>query len=54
MRFGILGPLAVWRDGEPVEIGGARVRMLLGLLLLDAGPRASDSEAGGAPGAGIR
>jgi predicted ATPase/DNA-binding SARP family transcriptional activator len=37
MRFGILGPLAVWRDGEPVEIGGLRVRMLLALLLLDAG-----------------
>ena len=36
MRFGILGPLAVWRDGEPVEIGGLRVRMVLVLLLLDA------------------
>jgi len=37
MRFGVLGPLAVWRDGEQAEIGGLRVRMLLALLLLDAG-----------------
>src|SRR5438105_586909 len=29
MRFGILGALAVWRDGEPVKVGGLRVRMLL-------------------------
>jgi predicted ATPase/DNA-binding SARP family transcriptional activator len=37
VRFGILGPLAVWRDGDPVEIGGLRVRMVLAMLLLDAG-----------------
>ncbi len=37
MRFGILWALAVWRNGEPVEVGGPRVRMLLALLLLDAG-----------------
>jgi predicted ATPase/DNA-binding SARP family transcriptional activator len=43
MRFGILGPLAVWRDGEPVEIGGQRVRMLLALLLLDAGRAVSSA-----------
>src|SRR5215467_7401414 len=37
MRFGVLGPLAAWRNGEQAEIGGLRVRMLLALLLLDAG-----------------
>ena len=25
MRFGILGPLEAWRDGEPVELGGTRL-----------------------------
>ena len=43
MEFGILGPLAVWRDGEPVEIGGPRVRMPLALLLLDAGRTVSSA-----------
>ena len=43
MRFGILGALAVWRDGEPVEVGGPRVRMLLALLLLDAGRTVSSA-----------
>jgi predicted ATPase/DNA-binding SARP family transcriptional activator len=37
LRFGVLGPLAVWRDGEQVEVAGRRVRMLLALLLLDPG-----------------
>ncbi|MET8866726.1 BTAD domain-containing putative transcriptional regulator [Nonomuraea sp. NPDC004580] len=38
MRFQILGPTAVWRaGGEPVELGGPRVRALLTLLALDAG-----------------
>ncbi|MBO0687017.1 MAG: winged helix-turn-helix domain-containing protein, partial [Candidatus Dormibacteraeota bacterium] len=37
MRFGILGPLAAWRDGKEVPVGGRRVRMLLALLLLDPG-----------------
>src|SRR5262249_25755161 len=43
MRFGILGPVAVWRNGQPVEIGGLRVRMLLALLLLDAGRAVSSA-----------
>lgn len=37
MRFGILGPLEAWRDGEPVELGGTRLRLLLALLLVNAG-----------------
>ncbi|WP_432991746.1 BTAD domain-containing putative transcriptional regulator [Dactylosporangium sp. CA-233914] len=34
MRFGVLGPLLVSRDGEPVAIGGPKQRTLLSLLLL--------------------
>lgn len=38
MRFSILGPLLVHdASGEPVTIGGARLRTLLGLLLLRPG-----------------
>ncbi|NDU75064.1 AfsR/SARP family transcriptional regulator, partial [Actinomadura sp. DSM 109109] len=37
MRFGILGPVGVWADGEVVPVGGPLVRALLGMLLLDAG-----------------
>lgn len=38
MRIGLLGPLEVADDaGEPVEVGGARLRTLLILLTLDAG-----------------
>lgn len=38
MRFGVLGPLAVWTDqGEPVAIPGGRVRTLLADLLVHAG-----------------
>ncbi len=36
VRFGVLGPLAVWRDGEPVGLGGERQRSLLALLLIRA------------------
>ena len=36
-QFGILGPLEVWRDGQPVELPGPRVRLLLALLVLNAG-----------------
>jgi predicted ATPase/DNA-binding SARP family transcriptional activator len=43
MQFGILGPLAVWRDGDPVQLRGLRVRMLLALLLLDAGRTVSSA-----------
>lgn len=38
MRFGVLGPLAVWAaDGEPVPIPGAKVRALLARLLVEPG-----------------
>ncbi|MEU5876102.1 BTAD domain-containing putative transcriptional regulator [Spirillospora sp. NPDC047279] len=38
MRFGVLGPLAVWTaDGRPVPIPGAKVRALLADLLLHEG-----------------
>ncbi|MGI5239535.1 BTAD domain-containing putative transcriptional regulator [Dactylosporangium sp. CA-139066] len=34
MRFGVLGPLLVLRDGEPVALGAPKQRTLLALLLL--------------------
>ncbi|MEW9556282.1 winged helix-turn-helix domain-containing protein, partial [Nonomuraea sp. NPDC050783] len=38
MRFGVLGPVAVWTpDGEPVRVPEAKVRALLAALLIDAG-----------------
>ncbi|SDM36156.1 BTAD domain-containing putative transcriptional regulator [Allokutzneria albata] len=38
MRFGVLGPLAVWTDaGESVRVPGAKVRALLADLLVHAG-----------------
>ncbi|WP_344833681.1 BTAD domain-containing putative transcriptional regulator [Actinocorallia longicatena] len=38
MRFGILGAVEVWDDdGEPISVGGPRVRALLAFLLLNAG-----------------
>ncbi|GAB3658136.1 BTAD domain-containing putative transcriptional regulator [Glycomyces tarimensis] len=38
MRFGMLGPLAVWTDhGEPVAIPGRKVRALLAVLLVHDG-----------------
>src|SRR5918999_2296190 len=38
MRFGVLGPLAVWTDhGEPVTIPGRKVRALLADLLVHDG-----------------
>lgn len=33
VRFGILGPLEVWRDDGEVDVGGQRGRLLLALLL---------------------
>ena len=35
--YRLLGPLAVVRDGVPVELGAYRQRALLGLLLANAG-----------------
>ncbi|GGM24144.1 SARP family transcriptional regulator [Streptomyces fumigatiscleroticus] len=38
MRFGVLGPLAVWTaDGRPVRVGEAKVRALLAALLASGG-----------------
>ena len=36
MQFGILGPLEVSRDGEPLRLGGTSQRALLALLLVHA------------------
>jgi DNA-binding SARP family transcriptional activator len=37
MRFRILGPLEVHdRDAEPVRLGSAKLRAVLGVLLLEA------------------
>ncbi len=38
MRFGVLGPLAVWTDaGAPVRVRESKVRALLAVLVLNAG-----------------
>ncbi|MFF0520942.1 BTAD domain-containing putative transcriptional regulator [Actinomadura nitritigenes] len=37
MRFSLLGPLEVVRDGRPVPLGGVNQRAVLGYLLLHAG-----------------
>ncbi len=36
LRVEVLGPLAVWRDGEPAPLGPVRQRAVLGLLTLHA------------------
>jgi DNA-binding SARP family transcriptional activator len=42
MRFGVLGPLAVWTDaGAPVVVPGAKVRVLLAALLVHRGTLAT-------------
>jgi DNA-binding SARP family transcriptional activator len=38
MRFGVLGPVAVWTaDGEPVPVPGLKVRALLAVLVANEG-----------------
>jgi DNA-binding SARP family transcriptional activator/DNA-binding XRE family transcriptional regulator len=37
VRVGVLGPLAVWRDGAPAGPGAGRLRAVLGLLALHPG-----------------
>ena len=37
LRFGVLGPLEVWRDGEPVSIPRGRRRAVLACLLVHVG-----------------
>ncbi|MEE6263082.1 AfsR/SARP family transcriptional regulator [Plantactinospora sonchi] len=34
LRFAVLGPVRVWRDGRPVRLNGVRPRALLAALLL--------------------
>src|ERR1700733_5571844 len=36
MGFEILGPLAAYRDGSPLPLGGPKQRKLLGVLLVHA------------------
>ncbi|MBK1787523.1 AfsR/SARP family transcriptional regulator [Prauserella cavernicola] len=45
MRFGILGPLTVWRDdGQLLELGTPKARVLLAVLLCRAGHLASEDQ----------
>src|SRR5688572_2801893 len=37
MEFGILGPLAAWKDGREVALGSAQQRTVLAVLLMHAG-----------------
>lgn len=37
MEFAILGPVAAWRDGRDLPLGGPKQRALLAILLLRAG-----------------
>nr|URG42892.1 PieR [Streptomyces conglobatus] len=37
LQISVLGPLTVWRDGHPVELGPARQRKVLAALLLSPG-----------------
>ncbi len=41
-HFGVLGPLVVERDGQPVDVPGGRARALLALLLAADGPLSRD------------
>jgi DNA-binding SARP family transcriptional activator len=36
MEYRVLGPLAVLADGQPIDIGSARQRVVLAVLLLEA------------------
>jgi tetratricopeptide (TPR) repeat protein len=45
MRFAVLGPVRVWRDGGEVRLGAVRQRLLLGLLLARAGRPVTVAEA---------
>ena len=38
LRFQMLGPVQVRRDGEPVKLGGPQQRAVLALLLIDSDP----------------
>ncbi|MEU0883349.1 BTAD domain-containing putative transcriptional regulator [Lentzea sp. NPDC005914] len=44
MEFHVLGPLTVLRDGQPLPVGGTKLRALLAVLLIHAGkPVTSDA-----------
>ncbi|WP_169794447.1 AfsR/SARP family transcriptional regulator, partial [Streptomyces prasinus] len=44
LRFGVLGPVRAWRDGEPVGTGSPQQRALLASLLLRGGRTATAAE----------
>ncbi|SFA89655.1 DNA-binding transcriptional activator of the SARP family [Amycolatopsis marina] len=44
MRFGILGPLTVWREGEQVDLGTPKARVLVAVLLCRAGHPVSEDQ----------
>ncbi|MEO3794963.1 BTAD domain-containing putative transcriptional regulator [Nonomuraea sp. B10E15] len=44
MRFGILGPLTVWREEEPLDLGTPKARVLLAVLLCQAGNPVSEDQ----------
>ena len=44
VRFGVLGPLTVWREGSAIPLGPAMRRHLLGLLALHSGVTVSRDE----------
>ena len=37
MEFRLLGPVELWSSGQEIDLGGTKVRMLLAVLLLEAG-----------------
>ncbi|MFD0855251.1 winged helix-turn-helix domain-containing protein, partial [Actinomadura adrarensis] len=44
MKFGILGPLTVWRDADQLELGTPKARVLLAVLLCQAGRAVSEDQ----------
>ncbi|MFC5748517.1 AfsR/SARP family transcriptional regulator [Actinomadura rugatobispora] len=44
MKFGILGPLTVWREGEQLDLGTPKERVLLAVLLCRAGNPVSEDQ----------
>lgn len=56
--FGVLGPLTLSHDGQPITLGGAKQRVILAMLLLNPGRTVSverliDGIWGGAAPAGV-
>jgi DNA-binding SARP family transcriptional activator/tetratricopeptide (TPR) repeat protein len=44
MEFGILGPLTAWREGEQLDLGTPKARVLLAVLLCQAGHPVSEDQ----------